>query len=384
MKHFLTLGMAAALIGGSAYANNPAVTEMKAAENVSITKGNVSMKGKLPVKRLSADVLKTRPNGEKQLVSPGYSAGRLQAAHRNGVVKSEAHDGYILYENFSGWDGEDWGWVPEGWTIGHYGDCSTNDSWLPQEPNPWLGITAVDGDYVFGILYSTDRQDEWFISPEVQLGDNMALSYWMNLDPVWFYSMENIDWDTYEYVGEKIIAYTLQIMIQEEGGEWNVLRDYAQEFIDYSFNELYEMANAPMSKQSVSLNDYSGKKVKVAFRYVGIDGNSLFIDAIGIGYPELDNVAYMNPLNTLYWGLSKNEKYQSLTSDYVLYPVYAPTTWTNVSGDAATYSWQYCDPETGDYVTSDNQDELTVTYVPDYRSEASMKNNFFCFFQNLE
>lgn len=372
MKHFLLLGMAAALIGGNAYAQLPEAARMKVAENVSMQK-----KAHLPLKRLSADVLKTKADGTKQLFAPGYSSHSLKPSPRKGVVKSETKEGFILYENFSGWDGEDGEWVPDGWTVEHNGNCSWEDSWLPQEGNPWLGITAVDGDYVFGILYSMDQQDEWFISPEVELGDNMVLSYWMNLDPIWFYSMENVDWNLNEYVGDKIVAYTLQIMIQEEGGEWTVLRDYAQEYLDYTFEELYVMSSTQMQKQTVSLDDYSGKKVKVGFRYVGTDGNSLFIDAIGISYPELENVSYMNPFNTLYWGLTTDNNFRNLDSDYAFYPVYAPLTWTNMSEETATYSWQYCDPETGEYLISDDQEELTVTYVPDYRSEAALKNNLF-------
>ncbi len=372
MKHFLFLGMAATLLGGNVYADIKADTGLKV-----VTEASVTQNRHIPVKRLSADVIKNRPDGRKQLVVPGHSAHKLQSSPRASIAKSETKDGFVLYENFSGWDGETWEWVPDGWSVEHYGNCSMDDSWLPQMSIPWLGISAVDGDYLFGILYSMDQQDEWLISPEVQLGDNMVLSYWMTLEPVWFYSTDNIDWDTNEYIGDKILAYTLQIMVKEEGGEWAVVRDYAQEYLEYSFQELYDMSSSQMSKQTVSLDEYSGKKVKVGFRYVGTDGNSLFIDAIGIGYPELENISYMDPFNTLYWGLSNDNRFTSLLSDFTLYPVYAPITWTNMSEDIATYSWKYCDPETGDEVTSDEEDELTVTYVPDYSSAESLKNNLF-------
>lgn len=375
MKHFLLLGMAASLIGVNAYAELPTTARMKVAENVSMAKMD-----KVPVKRLSADVLKTKQNGTKQLVAPGYTSNSLRPTPRKDMAKSETKEGFILYENFSGWDGADLGWVPDGWTVEHYGDCSLEESWIPFASNPWTGVTPVDGNYLFGILYSTDQQDEWFISPEVELGNNMVLSYWINLDPFWFFSTDNIDWDLREYIGDKVIAYTLQIMIQEEGGEWITLRDYAQEYLDYTFDELYTYSTSSyskMDKQTVSLDEYSGKKVKVGFRYVGIDGNTLFIDAIGISYPELDNISYMNPFNTLYWGLSNDNNFLSLEEDYALYPVYAPTTWTNMSEDEATFSWQYSDPEKDGYLTSDDQEELTVTYVPDYSSEATLKNNLF-------
>ncbi len=373
MKHFLLLGMAAALLGGNALAQGPAVKKMNMAENA-FEQLRATKKGKLPIKRMSADVLSLNSksvNPKANALSP-----KRQAPRKN-VAKSQQKDGYVFYENFSDWDGEDWFWVPEGWTVEHYGDCSWEDGWLPQMANPWLGIEGVDGDNVFGILYSMDQQDEWLITPEVEVGADMELSYWFNLDPFWFYSTENVDWDLWDYVGDKIITYTFQVMIQEEGGEWVMLRDYAQEYLDYTFDELYEMSNAPMQKQTISLAEYANKKVKVGFRYLGTDGNSIFIDAVGIGYAPLENVVYMSPLHTLYYGLTNDETFSYLTNDYAFYPVYAPTTWINMSEDEATYTWTYNDPETGEEVTSDDQDELSVTYVPDYRSEASLKNNFF-------
>ena len=61
-----------------------------------------------------------------------------------------------------------------------------------------------------------------------------------------------------------------------------------------------------------------------------------------------------------------------------MYPVYAPLTWTNMTYiDGAEYEWTYCDPVTADFVTDNNPEALTVTYIPDYSSEASMRNNFF-------
>ncbi len=53
------------------------------------------------------------------------------------------------------------------------------------------------------------------------------------------------------------------------------------------------------------MTQFAGKKTKFAFRYVGSDGNTMFIDAIGVGYPELEDISYTNPFETLYWGFDR-------------------------------------------------------------------------------
>ncbi len=187
----------------------------------------------------------------------------------------------------------------------------------------------------------------------------MILSYWLYLDPMFLFNMNNVDWDTLEFIGEREVAATLQIWVQPEGGEWVMLKDL-------SLLELMDLSPTALEKNTCSLADYAGKKVKVAFRYVGIDGNTMFIDAVGVGYPSLEDVSYMDPFSTLYWGFERGTSLTGLGAAIAQYPVYAPLTWTNMSYiEGATFSWKYCDPITAEFVTDDNPDELVVTYVPE-------------------
>ena len=57
-------------------------------------------------------------------------------------------------------------------------------------------------------------------------------------------------------------------------------------------------------------------------------------------------------------------------------PVLAPLTWSNMTDADAEFEWSYTDPETGETATSDDQYELTVSYLPDYSDESTMRNNF--------
>ncbi len=365
MKKLLLLClMAAGAIGASAQIDNAALKKMTA------NSLPIASKTSRNIKALPADQIISTANGSKRL-APNFSATKLQMPASRVAAKASTKDGYILYENFSEWDGLDYSWTPDGWTVEHRGESDLSDSWGPTVSSPYLP-SPVDGDFYYGINYSDEAQDEWFISPEVKLGEGMQLSYWVFFQPFYFFKTDNIDWNTNQYIGDKEIAYTLQILIQEEGADWKVIRDYAEEYTDWDAEELMMGTPEGLVKHTVSLDEYAGKNVKVAFRYVGSDGDTVFIDAIGIGLPSLEDISYMAPTYSLYWGLSE---WTQLTTDIALYPVYAPLTWTNMSGEDATYSWEYSDPLTSATISSDDQDELTVTYVPNYASEQTIKSN---------
>lgn len=366
MKKLLLLCLlAAGALGASAQFDNTSLKKMTS--NTS----SVTSKSSRTLKSLRADQIISTSNGIKRL-APNLSATKLQMPANRVAAKASTKDGYILYENFSGWNGEDYTWTPDGWTVEHRGECDIEDTWGPSVSSPYLP-SPVDGDYYYGINYSDEEQDEWFISPEVTLGSGMQLSYWVFFQPFYFFGTDNIDWDAYEYIGDKEIAYTLQILIQEEGAEWKVLRDYAEEYADWTAYELLMGTPEGLVKHTIDLSEYADKNVKVAFRYVGRDGDTVFIDAIGIGLPALEDISYMSPAYSLYWGL--DAAWTQMTTDIASYPVCSPLTWTNMSGEDATYSWEYSDPQTFEMVSSDEQDELTVTYYPDYSSEQTIRAN---------
>ncbi|MDE6697382.1 MAG: choice-of-anchor J domain-containing protein [Muribaculaceae bacterium] len=303
----------------------------------------------------------------KRILLFGLAALSITLAEaRVPVMKRSPKDvnSYLLYENFSGWDGKDTKWLPDGWGMEHNGKCSTEYTWVPKEPTTYYPAIH-DGKYCFCISYSDEQQDEWLISPVFKPMKNMQLSYYMLLRPLFFYSMTNIDWDAEEYKGEKISAFTLQILIQEDEGEWRLLRDYAEEYKDYSYQELYPISDkAYLDKQTIDLSDYADKNVKVAFRYLGADGDLMMLDAIGVGYPTLDAVCYKEPGNALYWGFSSDGYFIQNAKDIALYPANTEITWTNISEeDTASYSWQYVSQNASGFSANEDEDHLTLTYA---------------------
>ncbi|MDE6637675.1 MAG: choice-of-anchor J domain-containing protein [Muribaculaceae bacterium] len=271
---------------------------------------------------------------------------------------------YLLYENFNGWDGKNLKWIPEGWNIEHNGECSMEYTWSPIEPTAYYP-TIHDGKYCFCISFSDKQQDEWLISPEFTPKKNMELSYYMINRPLYFYSMKNLDWTTKEYQGDKIVDFTLQVLIKEDGEDWHLLRDHAEDYKDCSYKELRDACNlAYLEKQTIDLSEYADKEVKVAFRYLGIDGDLMMLDAIGVGYPLLDAVLYKEPANALYWGFSTDAYFIQNPVDIAFYPANTEISWSNISEEeTASYSWQYDSQNAPGFIANENEDHLTLTYA---------------------
>ena len=379
MKQFLLTGLfSAAALGmmASPATSMPAPVKMQANVTAKSAKNLKTSAGT----KLAPGVTLSKANGIKKIhtIAGVNSFNSRIAAAPAAKAGNAAPDGYVLFESFEDWDGTDYEWTPEGWTVDMRGEVERNNSWTPTAANPMLPLPS-DGDYYYGINFSDDlKQDEWLITPEVEVAEGMQLSYWLYLDPAFLFSLDNVDWETYEFIGDKAVAATLQVWAQEEGGEWQMLHDFADDFAEYGLMELLMMSPAGLELKTENLDAFAGKKVKVAFRYVGIGGNTMLIDAVGIGYPALDGISYLEPFSTLYWGFERSVGLMGLTSAIAHQPVYEPLTWTNMSYiEGATFSWDYCDPITAEFVKCDDPELLTVTYVPDYSSAASMKNNFF-------
>ena len=46
----------------------------------------------------------------------------------------------------------------------------------------------------------------------------------------------------------------------------------------------------------------------------------MFIDAIGVGYPELEDISYTNPFETLYWGFDRTWSMGCMMGSFAQYP----------------------------------------------------------------
>lgn len=288
---------------------------------------------------------------------------------RNLPAAAPDANGNVLSENF-----EHDGATPDGWAVDSKNNLESDQTWHADNP-ALLFMTGFEGDYAFYCPFNGDVDlNEWLVTPEIELPEGMGLDFILYADAVFFFSMDNVDWDTYEYIGDPVVIGDFKVKISADGGTtWNDLYSTVESSKDKSFEELLNESGQPAKQVSVSLAEYAGKKVKIAFVNSGKDTNSVFVDAVRVGYPRL-SASYAHPAGTLFFGYDK--EMTGLTIPVAVNGVNTPLTWTASSNDSGVdFVWSYMNNE-GETMSADG-DELTVTYHPDYTSEFTTRNNLF-------
>lgn len=308
----------------------------------------------------------------KRIITNRAQAINPMAAKK--VKPQDAASGISLSEGFEGSNGSA-SWQPAGWTIE-----SKGEPFESEYIEVWCVSTAsaynpsANGTYYEGINFSTKYKDEWLITPEVTLTDYPNLYYYAYVSPVFLFNLNNVDWDALEFT-KKEVAANLEVLVKaSDETEWTKVKDYYDEYKDYSLSELLEISNEELEKFSIDLKKWAGKKVKVAFRYVGTDGNTMFVDDVMLSNPAIE-ARYSYPLGSLYYGMTKDFNVLSLSMPTL--PVYQELTWTNTTEETGIATqWKYQDWATNEVLTT-NTFDLTQTYKPDYSSEFTCRNNCY-------
>ena len=336
-------------------------------------------------KKLAKDVIMQKvltSNGiiAKRLVGAGIANNKINPKAMAGAShSSETSNGVTLSEGFEDWDGVTEGWLPEGWSItSNTGEIETSTpiNWLVSPTG--LYMPAADGNYYAVVYYDVNNKDEWLVSPVVDLPEVPKLYYKAYVSPAFLFEMseETVDWETYEFI-EKRMAANVQVLVRAEGEtDWTVVKDYYEEYSsqNLSFYDLLMMDPSELEDYAIDLADYKGKRIQVAFRYYGADGNTVLLDAIRISNPAIE-ASYSWPLGTQFFGISSD--WVAFPNSVPVNPVNVPLTWYNTTeDDSADFTWEYDDPATAERM-SVNTTDLTVTYVPDYSSDFTCRNNMF-------
>lgn len=388
MKNFLLLGMATAVAFTAAVAQQTSGTSiLNGASKVQVMKGKASTT--LSSKKLGKSIRENRivsPSGKTiRKVANISSDRRVNPLLRKIRKASSLPEGTVLWESFEGYDPAVSGWLPEGWTVVSNGDpaLEAGAQWGVDLGGAGYGVPAApDGDYFMGIGFSESalEQDEWLILPEVRIEDSYELKFQLFTSPLFFFETYNenydvIDWDNMEWLVEPAINGDLTVQIKVGDGDWTQIWSMMDQFKDLSLTDL--MMYEQFDTYCVPLTSYAGKDVKIAFNYKAVDCNTVYIDCISIGLPSIENISYMPPFETLYWGFDNSADWVSLNASIAQYPVYGQLSFMNNWTEPARYSWQYHDPITNDWATSDDEDVLDVTYFPDYSSEFTCRNNLY-------
>ncbi|MDE6854285.1 MAG: choice-of-anchor J domain-containing protein [Muribaculaceae bacterium] len=330
----------------------------------------------------SAPVLKVKTGEATRMLAPGvYETVRGglrriddRRASRTMKVPAKAQlnapsfldpSEYTFFEGFEGWDTTDSEWLPEGWTIENKVD--RYGSWKASAP--YYNISPAEGNVFMGagLNYPSDF-DEWLITPEIEVAAGDELSFYAFYQPMYLFSQDNIDWNTFSYVGDPIPVADYEVFIKAEGDqEWTRVFSAVEKYRTVSLEDIIYGQMPGPEKHTGDISSFAGKKARIAFRYSGTEGDAVFLDAVSVGKPTLEDISYMNPFEILYWGTDGTLEGGCFPVDLGFLPVNTPITWSNMSpyDPNVTYSWEYSDPSGDGLLTSDDPDGLTVTYLPD-------------------
>lgn len=212
------------------------------------------------------------------------------------VTGSAQEPSTVLYENFSSADAFPAGWevinsTPEMATLKD-GVFSWRVASAPEDfPKP------LDGDKM-ALIYQasyTDgdgkrvelSQDEWLVTPPIELGSNPQLTFGLSYIPMFLYNCSNeyLDFtsDPLDFK-ERVPATTLKVMARaDEADDWDEIYDVFDLWQGYTLDELMsKYYSRNFRDNEVSLEDYSGKNIRLAFRFSGYMGNAMALDAVKV------------------------------------------------------------------------------------------------------
>lgn len=199
MKHVLLSGL---LMTAVSMVNAANLAPVKFTPNEAIKNSPVKVEARMANSALTKRAaLKALPVVDDNIlrIKPVRKAAAVQAEEEK--TSSEA-----FFESFEEWpiDEFDFEWLPEGWTAERKASVDDMESWVPMFQSGYGYPEPANGQYYFMIFYSEDEQDEWLITPQIEVGDGMDLSYYLFYQPIFLFSDENLDFDTLEYEGEKV------------------------------------------------------------------------------------------------------------------------------------------------------------------------------------
>lgn len=279
---------------------------------------------------------------------------------------------------------ENGGQLPTGWRVESKGDAELDDMarwFVNPQLSPYMPGPS-DGEYYAGISYPSKsdlKQDEWLISPEFELGAaKYELTFMGYISRAHFFVIDNehVDVDNMKWKKQEI-KNTLQILVQPAGGEWEVLRDMAEEAMGTEYKDLAMEVGVSLALNpySTDMSKYAGKKIRIALRLLGYDGNFIFIDDVKVTLPSPEAVIAPD-YRTMYYGFSDDPGWKSLAQRIAVYPAYRPIRFTNMSYDDVIYSWLYQDPATGEMIPDADPESIEVTYMPDINPESGTAAGF--------
>lgn len=290
----------------------------------------------------------------------------------NAPAVMKADEEATLFEGFESYEGQtSRGWVPEGWSQ----ESKTNPphvapegegTCLVWEATQGDGFTsAYSGTYVERVQVSmadftadpitfAEQQDEWLITKAITPKTGDYLTFQLYYSPCFTLLNEStMDFSSVNNILEILVT-------TDDGKTWEKVWDVLDDARSYTEDELWDDGMSfvrPYRPMLVNISKYAGKNIKIAFRYYGINGESMMLDDVKVG--EATPTAAATAPNAVFpIGLSLEGYNLSDGSGNVLNLALAPyktsLEWTNVSPAYESCTWTYPDDE-GNETTSSSK-----------------------------
>ena len=293
------------------------------------------------------------------------------------LMKQSATSDTTFYESFEAYsDTANLNWIPTNWTelnkTGNvYNSGSTNLTWMVRD----VGSAATDGSDIAWINYNSTSlsRDEWIVSPAFTPVAADYFSFDLYYAPFWMYFdalQYNID-GTQQFNFSKPTV-TMQIMIStDDGANWTKIWDAHNNVGNYTETSIYDYQNGAWNTFVLPISDYVGKTVKMAFRYVGKNGDSMGLDNIGVRQLKPE-AKYGRPTGYFFLGMTPD--YGKASADLMLGAPSQTDTWKNNSNqDAQNFEWTFEDPTNDKAVVTSTEVYPTISYPIGYFGVPGLK-----------
>lgn len=330
----------------------------------------------LPTKAETAKMLKeamaSRPSKAKAQKTNANIVERYSAANYTAAdtLMSESWESWIIDVNEGTTQG--FNWRPATWLHKSNLDADTYISearyecptWMCYQTDGYYVPYATDGDAVLlcmagdevkgsdgeTVIAPAPEQDEWIASPVVSsIQATNFLSFDLAYTPLYTH--------LFAAEGDKIdlsrIAYDIEVLVTTSTRATTInesnykcifkLSDIVDEMMNgidvTDESALTTLRTLRWQHFKVSLADYAGQNIKIAFRYKGKQAGNVMLDAVRVS-DMLPVAMFDKPEGSFYFGFS-TEAHLSYSKN-VLMPAYKETKWTNYSNDDVdSFTWNY-------------------------------------------
>lgn len=209
-------------------------------------------------------------------------------------------------------------------------------------------------DFTADPITFAEQQDEWLITKAITPKTGDYLTFQLCYSPCFTLLNEStMDFSSVNNILEILVT-------TDDGKTWEKVWDVLDDARSYTEDELWDDGMSfvrPYHPMLVNISKYVGKNIKIAFRYYGINGESMMLDDVKVG--EATPTAAATAPNAVFpIGLSLDGYNLGDGSGNVLNLALAPyktsLEWTNVSPAFESCTWTYPDEE-GNETTSSSK-----------------------------